>query len=230
VARFRLAVASLLLVALPAAVRAEDAPAGQQPVTWHAQAFAHSESGLNVTHFWSKGAKLRAETVIAGRRVVTIVNGGTYYAYDALGMEGVAIQRSQEAIAADRPDRRPFGRELEILLGQGAEKVRDDVLQGAPCEVYRVTDGAGKRELWITKSDPALPVRLEIYSRAAGKTRYTDYLNWSRGLKISDRFFEPEPGVTFQRYNFEDYVRITVNEGPIGPVPVLYADLVHGGR
>ena len=45
--------------------------------TWYAQALAHSEIGLNVTHFWSKGPLLRAETVVVGRRVVTIVNGGT---------------------------------------------------------------------------------------------------------------------------------------------------------
>jgi hypothetical protein len=213
----------LLLSPVPGALADEDP-------SWYAQAMAHSDSGLNVTYFWSKGPRLRAETVVTGHRIVTIVNGDFYYAYDAVTRKGIAIRRAPEAIAQDKSDRRPFGRELEILLDQGAEKVREEVYLGAPCDVYRITDDAGKRVLWVTQTEPRLPVRLELFSRKSGRTRYTDYLNWLSGLPLSDDFFKPEKEVELERYSLDDYVRITVNEGPIGPVPVLYADLLHGGK
>jgi hypothetical protein len=50
------AVLALLILLPVAAGAAEPAP---EP-SWHAQAMAHSERGLNVTYFWSKGPKLRA--------------------------------------------------------------------------------------------------------------------------------------------------------------------------
>ena len=66
------------------------------PPTWYAQALARGAAGLNVTHFWSKGPWLRAETVVAGHKVVNIVKGDWYYAYDGLtgrGMRSAAIRR-----------------------------------------------------------------------------------------------------------------------------------------
>ena len=47
---------------------AEQPKAAAEPTlrTWYAQALARGSAGVNVTHFWSKGPKLRAETVIAG--------------------------------------------------------------------------------------------------------------------------------------------------------------------
>ena len=62
---------------------------------------ARSEAGINVTHFWSKGPWLRAETVVAGHKVTTIVRGDTYYAYDSILRRGVALKRSEGAIARD---------------------------------------------------------------------------------------------------------------------------------
>lgn len=218
------ALAILAVLAALAAGAADELP------TWHAQALAHSDGGLNVSYFWSKGAKFRSETVVTGHRIVTIVNGDLYYAYDAVTRQGIAIRRSPEAIALDRPDRRPFGRELEILVGQGAEKVGEEHRHGAPCDVYRVTDDAGKRVLWVTQSEPPLPVRLELFSRQSGRTRYTDYLNWMSDVPLDDSFFQPEKGVELASYSLEDYLQVTVNEGPVGPVPVLYAELLHGGK
>jgi outer membrane lipoprotein-sorting protein len=216
-----------ILLLLPAVASAAD-PAPEP--TWHAQAMAHSDEGLNVTYFWSKGPKFRAETVVSGHRIVTIVNGNFYYAYDAVSHKGVAIRRSPEAIAQDSPQRRPFGRELEILTEQGAEKVGEEKYHGAPCDVYRVTDDAGKRVLWVTQGEPRLPVRLELFSRSSGRTRYTDYLNWLTGVPLDDAFFEPEKEIEFQRFTLEDYLRTSVTKGPVGPVPVLYADLLHGRK
>jgi len=220
--------------AKPAARRAAKPAAGGRPsgaeaervTSWFALTLAHSELGLNVAYFWSKGPKLRSETVIAGHRVVNIVNGPTYYAYDAVTRQGVAIGRAQAAIDRDGPTRRPFGRELEIIVGQGGEKVGEEQLGGRTCERFRVTDEAGRREVWVTKDDLRLPVRVESYSRLTGKTIATEFVNWAADLPIDDGFFEPEPGVELQHLSFEHYAARQFT--PIGPVPVLYMDLLTG--
>jgi hypothetical protein len=224
----RLATAVLLVPLLPLILVTSSRAQEPAAPTWHAQVIAHSDAGLNVTYFWSKGPRLRAETVVSGHRIVTIVNGPLYYAYDAVLGQGIAVERAPEALAKDSPTRRPFGRELEIVEAQGAEKVGEKLHHGAPCDVYRVTDDAGKRELWVTQAEPRLPVRLELYSRKSGKTRYTDYLDWLSQLPLPDAFFEPDASVRLQRYTLADYVRESVEKGSVGPVPVLYADLLHG--
>jgi hypothetical protein len=199
---------------------------GSPPPTWYALALAHSELGLNVAYFWSKGPKLRAETVVGGRKVVSIVAGDTYYAYDATSLDGVAIGRARAAIAKDGPSRRPFGRDLELILRQGGEKVGEEEIAGRLCERYRVTDGAGRREVWVTKDELQLPLRLKIYTRLTGKTIHTDYVNWAAALAIDDGFFEPESGVRFQRLSYDEYAARQFT--PFGPVPILYTDLLAG--
>jgi hypothetical protein len=201
-------------------------PSASKAPTWFAAALAHSELGLNVAYFWSKGPWLRAETVIGGRKVVSLVVGDTYYAYDATSLDGVAIGRSRAAIAKDAPDRRPFGRDLEVIERQGGEKVGEEEVGGRVCERYRVTDAAGRREVWVTKDELQLPVKLEIYARPTGKTIHTDYVNWSAALALDDGFFQPEPGVRFQRLSYEEYAARQFT--PIGPVPILYMDLLSG--
>jgi hypothetical protein len=211
-----------------ASAHAADPAPARGTSTWFSQALAHSDSGLNVAYFWSKGAKLRAETVIAGRLVVTIVSGNTYYAYDAVSQNGVAIARSPKAIAADARGERPFGREFENLVSQGAEPVRDEQVMGRPCEVFRLTDQLGRRELWVTKDKLRLPVRVVVYRRDTQKTTTTEFINWLTGLAIADGFFEPESSVALQRLDFETYVNRSSTGEPIGPVPVLYTDLLVG--
>lgn len=202
-------------------------PAAVLP-TWYAQAMATTEIGVNVTHFWSKGPKLRAETVIVGRRIVTIVNEDRYIAYDALLRRGAVIERSAAAVALDSPDRRPFGRELDQILSQGGEKVGEERLGGRLCEFYSETDRHGRRQLWVTKDELQLPMRLQIFRRARSKTVRTDYLNWQFGLPIPDAFFEPESGVDFDHFGFGEYSSRLAEGKPVGPVPVLYTDLLVG--
>lgn len=220
-------------LALPSLAQEEEAPprpaaaAADAEHTWYAQAMARGDAGLNVTHFWSKGPKLRAETVVAGHKVVTIVNGDWYYAYDGLTGRGLAIRRDPKARARDAPTRRPFGNEYESLLRQGAELIREEDLLGRKTGVYRVTDQLGKRELWATMDEQRLPLRIEIYDRRTSRRRYTDYLNWQTRLAIPNAFFEPDQWAKLERMEIEEYLTRTATEGPTGPVPVLYADLLH---
>jgi hypothetical protein len=205
----------------------EGAPV-EYPDTWYAQALAHSEIGINVTHFWSKGPLLRAETVVVGRRVVTIVNGDTYYAYDGLGRIGVAVGRAPAAIEQDAKRERPFGNELSSILRQGAESVGSETLGGREVEVFRVTDEHGRRQVWVTPGEERLPLRVEVFRRHTGQILSTDFLNWMSGLPISDAFFEPEPGIEFVRMSIEEYVAKQAEGRPPGPVPIFYTDLLHG--
>ena len=92
----------MLLWPLTAGAQAED----KRP-TWYAQALARGAAGVNVTYFWSLGPMLRAETVVAGHKIVTIVNGDTYYAFDGLSMNGVAIRRASAAAGRYGKPKRP---------------------------------------------------------------------------------------------------------------------------
>ncbi len=228
-----------LWLALFSVALADDAPEARQeesrppaisvgPATWFAQVIAHSEMGLNVTYFWSKGPMMRAETVVAGHKIVTIVRGDRYYAYDVINQSGISIVRTVAALEYDAPNRRPFGNELEKLLDQGAEKVREEQVMGRTCDVYRVTDRRGRRDVWVTKGDTRLPIRMEVWDRSRGTTFATDYLNWQSGLHISDQFFEPASGMEIQDFELEEYFKNAAKQGPAGPVPILYSDLITG--
>jgi len=209
-----------------AATRTE-APSDAPP-TWYSQALAQGPGGLNVTQFWSKGSKLRAETVVAGRKVITLVNGDWYYAYDATRGHGIRIRRAPQAIAKDTPYRRPFGNETAKLIEQGAEKIRDEEFHGREVEVYQLTDRLGRRMVWATKDALGIPLRVEMYNRATASRRATDYIDWLTGLALPDTYFEPDPGVEIKTYEFEEYLRETAAVGAVGPVPVLYTDLLRG--
>ena len=204
-----------------------EAPSESRP-TWYSQALAQGPGGINVTQFWSKGSKLRAETVVAGHKIVTLVNGEWYYAYDATKGLGIRIRRAPEAIAKDASYRRPFGNEIVKLIQQGAEKIREETFHGREVEVYQLTDRLGRRMVWVTKDALNIPLRVEMYNRRTASRQATDYMDWVSGLALSDNYFEPGVGVEIKTYEFEEYVRQTGRVGTVGPVPVLYTDLLRG--
>jgi len=197
-------------------------------ITWYAQALAQGPGGLNVTHFWSKGPKLRAETVVAGHKVITIVNDDWYYAYDAIRVNGIRIRRASEALAKDAPYRRPFGNEALKLIQQGAEMIRVEDFHGREAEVYQLTDGFGRRTVWATKDALNIPLRIEMYSRSTQARQSTDFTDWLTGLQLPDGFFDPPSEVQIESYELEDYARKIAESGSVGPVPVLYMDLLRG--
>ena len=236
----RLCAAAISLAALLATSAAQAQPEAQPKApqaaaaapaeeTWYAERFGQSQRGLQLTHFWSKGRKLRVETSVSGVPVLTIVNGAHYYAIDALHGFGVAIERSAKALAQDARGGRPFGGELEAVRAEGGEKVDTEELGGRALDVYRVTDDTGRRQVWVTQEEPKLPVRIEFFDRASGQTSRADYLGWLRKLEIPDTFFEPDPRFKIEPVSYDDYVKRAAKE-PIGPVPVLFGDLLHGKR
>jgi len=225
----RLAPMLLALSWAAASAAGKEAPAeqGADLPTWYAEVLARGDAGLNVTHYWSKGPVLRAETVMAGHRIVTIVKGEWYSVFDVLSGRGLAIRRDAVAVARDAPERRPFGNEHEILIAQGAEKVGEEMWGGHLAEIFRITDQQGRRELWVTADGRKLPMRIEIFDRKSGRKGYTEYVVWDDSPAIPDAFFDPDPRVEFERLEFEEYLRRSAESGSVGLLPVLYSNLLH---
>ena len=218
-----------ILLGLVPLVASVERAAAAPPDTWYAQTLTLTSRSENVTHLWSKGSALRTETVIEGHKVVTIVSGSTYYAIDALRGTGLAIQRTADAIRADKRRARPFGNERQAILDQGGEKIGVEEVAGRPCDIYRVTDRRGRRQIWVTQGDPALPVRVEVFNRGTGDTRRVSYVNWRRGFEVLDAFFEPSPHIQLERMTYEEYVARSA-EGVVGSVPVMYPELLYTRR
>jgi hypothetical protein len=227
-ARILVGLALSALLAQPVAAAKDEKPEKAAIPSWYAMALVHGDTGLNVTYLWSLKSKFRAETVVRGFKFVTIVNGDTYYVYDALTMTGIAIRRAPAALAAESPDRRPFGNEAQALIEQGGEKVREEGIAGKRAEVYQITDDNGRRIVWVTQDDRRLPIRLEFFNRKSGSTRYKEYVDWVSGLPISDAFFEPEPGIQFERFELDEYIQNTLATGSAATLPILYQELLHG--
>jgi outer membrane lipoprotein-sorting protein len=196
--------------------------------SWYTQTLARGDAGLNVTSLWSLKSKFRAETVTRGHKLVTIVNGDTYYVYDATTMTGIAIRRAPAALAAEIPDRRPFGNEAQTLIDQGGEKIREESIAGRRAEVYQITDDNGRRIVWAAQDDQRLPIHMEFFNRKSGITRYKDYAEWVTGFPVADAFFEPEPGIQFERFELDEYIESTHANNPTTRMPILYQELLHG--
>ena len=202
-------------------------PTRAEEDTWYVQKVTTGDSPLRVENFWSKGSRLRAHSVIAGRPILTLVNGEFYSVIDELAGTGVAIRRSPAAIQADARRGRPFGREGDRLIAAGAEKVGRETIKGRDCDVYRLTDPRGRREACLLLEAAHLPLHAEEFDRASGATVQFRFLDWSRGFPAADAFFEPDPRIALERVEYDDYLE-RAPKGPVGPAPVLYRDLLHG--
>jgi outer membrane lipoprotein-sorting protein len=227
-----------LLLGSPSAAHASPSATGDaaaQPTaatqTWYAQTRVATDFGVVTTHYWSKGALFRAETILAGHPVITIVNGPRYYIYDSVLNKGAAIERNAAAVREDRERGRPFGREFDEIVASGGEKVHDGPArdEGAPYEIYQLTNENGRRRVLVTLSDPPLPFRVETFVRKTGANGTLEYSGWQRGLEINDSFFQPPAAIQLEQVSYRDYTRRAGKE-PIGPAPVYYRDLLHGQR
>jgi hypothetical protein len=215
--------------ALRASAADEDPKPVPKPKTWHVSTFGSGGSGYRIVHYWSKGPLLRAQTLIAGHPVVTIVRGDRYLVLDMLLMKGVEIRRAPAAQAEDAKHERPFGEEFEALKREHGEKIGEEEISGRPAEVWRVTDPAGRRTVWVTKSEPKVPLRIEAFDRASGATVNIDYSNWIFDLPMSDAFFEPPAGMPLETFEYEDYMARSAAGKP-DPAPIFFPHLLHGPR
>ena len=228
----RLLVVFLVLFAVAAggdetSETAEDAAPAAVPMpdTWHATTYVKSTIGLHVIDYWSKRSWMRAQTTIDGHPVITIVRDGDYIGFDALTGRGARIRRAPEAVKQDAERIRPFGNDLAELIAQGGVKVEDSTQSGRAIEIWRKTDAAGRRKLWVTRDEPRLPMRLETFVRGGAETITTDYANWVKGLRIPDAFFEVPSNVTLEKLDYSAFIEASAVRR-VGPV--LYPELLHG--
>jgi hypothetical protein len=215
---------ALLLLLASAPVAAQEMPS-----TWYAHRITQGDTPLIVEYLWSKGPKQRAEVVIGGLPIVTLVNGERYMIIDRLTNTGVSIQRSPAAIREDGTRSRPFGNEGKELREAGAEKVSTDTIAGRKCDRYRLTNREGRKEVCVTLDEKRLPLQLKVWQRSTGKEAVKHYVDWTSALPLPDEFFEPDPAVTLEHLSYDDYLRRASDE-PIGPAPPLFGHLLHGTK
>lgn len=203
----------LLLSLVAAAASAE---------TWHAERLTSGSGPPRVERLWSKGAWFRAEIVYGGHPLLTYVKGDRYVMVDAATGKGVSIQRSPKSIAADASRGRPFGNEQQLLEKLGGEKVKADAPEAA-CDLYRLTDQSGRREICVSTGAEKLPLYTKAWDRESGNESETRYLGWEKALDLSDDFFSPDPRIQLESVTYEAYAA-----KPSGPAPAMYPELLHG--
>lgn len=182
---------------------------------------------MRVEHIWSRGSDLRLEGVYAGHPILTLVKGDQYMTIDLLTRTGISIQRSAQAIAQDKGRRRPFGNVLQKILDAGGENVGSKAIPGGHCEMYRVTDDKGRREVCVSEDEAKLPIVVRIFDRASGNSIEIHYVGWMRGLPIGDAFFSPPPDVQLQHLTYAEYEK-RASKQVVGPAPPVMGELLHG--
>lgn len=203
--------------------------AGQPLDTWYASRMTMGGAPVLVEYFWSMGHRMRAQSVVGGRPLLTLVNEKRYIIIDGMARTGISIERSPIAIRQDADRGRPFGNEAERMIAGGAEMVGTTVVAGQDAERYRVTDAAGRREVWVTKDELRVPIQVMRRDRRSGTEIHSQYLDWNHGVALPDAFFEPPPDVTLESYTYDAYIEAS-QKGAVGPAPPFYADLLHGVR
>lgn len=216
------------VAASPAPAEDEKPQASKAPIrnTWYATTITQGGTGFVFTHFWSKGVNMRSEVIIAGRRIVTIVTPTHYYTLDLTRGSGIGIERSSLAKASDANRTRPFADEYAAILRSGGEWVGEETLARQQVDMYRLTNDAGRIQVWVTKN-LILPVRIERWDRESGRRNHIDYVDWLRGFPIADSFFEPPGSIDIEMFAYGEYVSRAMSE-PLGPAPALFGHLLHG--
>jgi hypothetical protein len=217
---------ALALLAFAASAAAAD--------SWHAERLTSGAGGPpRAERLWSKGPALRAEIVLGGHAVITYVKGDRYVVVDALTGKGTSIQRGPNAIAADAKRGRPFGTELQQLVAAGAEKVKTEGSGESACDLYRITDQAGRREVCVTTSPEQLPVYVHAWDRESGAESETRYLAWSKDLEgkdvaIAESFFTPDPRVTLESFSYDAFMAKAQAGESVAVAPIMFPDLLIG--
>ena len=205
-------------------------PAGAQEQGWYAERMTTGDSPVRVEHLWSKGRKFKSVSFYRGHPIITLVNGPRYLIYDELTLKGIQITRSARAQKDDEKGGRPFGDEMAFIVENGGEKVRTEEVGGGTCDLYRLTDSEGRREVCVATANEegqALPILLRVWLRASNRESETRYLEWNANVEFGEGFFEPDPRVALEVYEYEAYVE-KIQKEAVGPAPPFHGALLHG--
>lgn len=222
----------LLALAASAALAASlSAPpaAAQHASAWWTQRLTYGAGPMVIENLWCKGPRMRAESVFQGHPIVTIVDERRYVILDEVTRTGIAVARSPAGVAQDAKRKRPFGHEADDLIAEGAEKVGTEMRAGEELDHYRLTKpGGDQREVWASRDDLRLPQEVRSFARASGQESRVVYLGWVQ-QSFPDSMFQPDPGVRLEELAYDEYVSRS-RQGPVGPAPPIYGDLLHGPR
>lgn len=202
--------------------------------SWHAERLSSGAGGApRVERLWSKGTAMRGETALGGHVITTYVKGDRYIVVDGLTGKGTSIQRSPKSIAEDAKRGRPFGTEQRFLVAAGAEKVKTEGSGDASCDLYRVTDQAGRREVCVSTDAEKLPLVVRAWDRKSGTESETRYLGWSKDLEgktivIPDSFFTPDPRITLESLSFDAFMAKAQTGESAAVAPIFYPELLIG--
>jgi len=217
----RLAAAALVASLAAPGARAQEASA------WWTQRLTYGAGPMVVENLWCKGPRMRAESVFLGHPIVTLVDERRYVIFDAATRTGIAIARSPRAIAEDAKRKRPFGYEADELIAEGGEKVGTEVRAGEEVDHYRLTEPNGdQREVWASADAYRLPSESRRFDRSSGQETRMVYVRWLQQA-FPDGFFRPDPDVKLEELGYDEYVARS-RQGPVGPAPPLYGNLLHG--
>lgn len=217
---------TLLCVLLLAASPAFPASAAD---TWYAARMMGGSTPLRVEHFWSKGPQVRMETVIHAQPFITIVSGEYYTVIDPVKATGVAIRRHAGALLLERDNqgKRPFAREADHLIEEGAEQVGTEKIGGRPSLHYRTSNRLASSDAWVTEDEYRLPMRVIRFDRATGESLREDFVDWSRELDLPEAFFQPPGHIKVERFEYDDFAaRVRERSSPL--LPILIPELLHG--
>lgn len=216
-----------LVAVFAAPVFAPKAAFSEEPETWYVEKYAAGDVPVRVEQLWSRGPLFRAESVVAGHPIVTIVRGDQYIIIDRIRRQGVTIERAPEAIAESEKHNRPFGNELQGLLAAGGEFVKVEDFGGLKCDLHRLTNTSGRREVCASQDAEKLPILLRVWMRKSNRRVEGRYVNWNKALGTPAYFFEPDPRILLKPITYQEYVKNS-GAGLDLPAPPQYRDLLHG--
>ena len=184
-----------------------------------------------VENLWAKGRRMRAESVVEGRRILTFVDEQALR--DRRRPRAAPASRSSGArhsIAQDAKRTRPFGTELDEIVKNGGEKVGAG---GARRAGRRPLPGHARRRRPRRglgddrREPPADRVGLPRPRQRRDEPPRLPALGARRSSPTTSS--SPTRDVKLESMTYEEYVARS-KKGPVGPAPPFFSDLLHGAR
>lgn len=138
---------------------------------------------------WIEGEKMKTETTIEGKKVVSIIDGNTSYTY--YPDENTAMKMVFEK-QDNKQSENPFDYSKDIDTAPDKYKVLElTVYDGIKCKVVAVTSADGKEnvKMWV-REDYGIPLRVET-TVADGSKVVIEYKNMTIGKQPANTFQLP---------------------------------------
>jgi len=146
-----------------------------------------AKEGQMTGQMWIDGKKIRSETVLQNRKIISIIDGDANVAYTYMPEQGMAIKMAlDKAKTAEPPNR--YISDVDTAKVKVLETTMYD---GARCRVLLVqrADGKGETKLWL-REDYGIPAKVETVDSSGSKT-VMEYKNIKVGQVPAEKFQLP---------------------------------------